>query len=321
MRIAFLILNHRPPDQLLRLMAAIRLELATSPIVVHHDRFRANLDASTIDTIDNAYVLTSPAPVVWGDFSIVAACWRSMAWMSEHLDFDWVVLLSGQDYPIKPLATLGEYLAGLQSDAVLRAAPIHDLHSQVDLSRRYLYQYRPAAGHPSGQARTLLRRSSGPLVNVINASQSQLHIYKLPIHMPWRVGWRAQSPPFTKENPCWQGTMWIALSRRGLDYLLAAIRRRPDYVDYYRRTIIPDESATSTLLCNAPDLRIESASLHFARWTNPVIGHPDTFSANDLDELLAAREYFARKFDLSHDGKIFDALDRSLAESRASRLP
>jgi hypothetical protein len=320
MRIGFLILNHRPPAQLLRLMATIRLELPSSPIVVHHDHFRASLDASAIDAIDDAHLLTSPSPVVWGDFSIVDACWRSLAWMSEHLDFDWVVLLSGQDYPIKSLATLGEYLAGLQSDAVLRAAPIHDLGSHQDLSRRYLYQYRPGTGQPSGPVRSLLRRSSGPFVDIINASQSRLHIYKLPIYLPRRVGWRSQSPPFTKDFPCWQGTMWLGLSRTALDYLLASIRRRPDYVDYYRHTIIPDESATATLLCNAPGLRIKPVNLHFARWTDPARGHPDTFSAADFTELLAAREYFARKFDITYDAQIFDALDGALAESRASPL-
>ena len=101
MRIAFLVLNHRPPGQLLRLLTTLRRELPDAPIVIHHDRFRANFDASLIDSIGNAHLLTSERPVVWGDFSLVEAYWRSLRWTVENVEFDWVILLSAQDYPIK----------------------------------------------------------------------------------------------------------------------------------------------------------------------------------------------------------------------------
>ena len=38
----------------------------------------------------------------WGDFSIVDVTWKSLSWMVEHRDFDWVVFLSEQDYPDRP---------------------------------------------------------------------------------------------------------------------------------------------------------------------------------------------------------------------------
>jgi hypothetical protein len=161
MRIAFLVLNHRGPDQLLRLLSTLRGQLADAPIVVHHDRFGQSVRQSDIEEVDNAHLLTSPRPLAWGDFSIVDACLRSMSWMRDELDFDWVFLLSGQDYPIKPLASLPHDIETLNADVLLRAVPISQVRTasgRRDKRRRYLYQYQPMPTDfsASAAARSLL---------------------------------------------------------------------------------------------------------------------------------------------------------------------
>jgi len=316
-RIAFLILNHRPPEQLIRLLSTLQTGHPGGPIVVHNDKFRVNLDAEAMETISNIHVLTSDKPICWGDFSIVDACWRSITWLVEHRDFDWVVLLSGQDYPIKPLDTLADYLGGSKADALLRATPIKSLSGSAvrrDRRRRYLYQYRPAAislreEQLSDRLRYGLRRSTGSFIDVINIMQPFLKVYRFPDKMAYRVGWRARSTPFTQNYPCWYGSMWFGLSRHAAEFIAACAHDRPDYVEYYRRTIIPDESATATLICNAPELYVESRDLHYTRWTRPNTGHPDVFTVEDLPELRAAPAYFARKFDIYQNTCILDRLD------------
>jgi hypothetical protein len=89
-----------------------------------------------------------------------------------------------------------------------------------------------------------------------------------------------------------------------------------EFVNYYRRTVLPGESATATLLCNEPSLHVYPHDLHYTRWTHPKTAHPDVFGATDLAELLAAPQYFARKFDLAKDAEIFDKLDDILTSSR-----
>ncbi len=216
MRIAFLILNHRVSPQLLRLLATLRRQLPDAPIVVHHDRFRADFDASALDSIGNAHLLTSEKPIIWGDFSLVEAYWRSMAWMIEHVYFDWVIMLSAQDYPIKSLATLGDHLAATGADAVFRAIPIGELSKAADRRdkrRRYLYQYPPVQGHqPSGRLRSGLRRSTGPVLDVLNNIQPYFQVFKFPNQMPNRLGWRARSTPFSEEKPCMVGPFCSCLS-------------------------------------------------------------------------------------------------------------
>ena len=328
MQVAFLIINHRDPAQLMRLVATLRLELPEAPIVVHNDKFRTHIAPSALDSIGNAHLMTSDEPIWWGDFSLVDVFWRSMAWMIEHLEFDWLILLSAQDYPIKPLAKLGDYLAATGADVLLRATPISQLserRSRRNKRRRYLYQYRPAAtdlksDEFSSHLRRWLRRHAGLFPDIINNVQPCLQISKLSDELPWRVGLRARSTPFTQNEPCWFGSVWISLSRRAAEFVVTSARKRPDYVEYYRRALQPDESATATLVYNAPELRIEPHDIHHVRWTHSRKGHPDVFVAADLPELLAApeHEYFARKFDIARDTEILDELDHMLARARTT---
>lgn len=319
MRIAFLILNHRAPAQLLRLIRTLRRELPDSPIVVHHDEFRAELGRDLLDFDDNAFLLTTGTPISWGDFGVVDAYWQCLSWMGQNIEFDYVILLSGQDYPIRPLAPLAADLAAAGADIWLDAVPIDELgrrKDRVNRRRRQLYQYRPAAEPArSSLARCRLRRRTAILIDVLNNVQPFFYVYKFSDQQPWRLGWRARHTPFTLAEPCWFGSMWLTLSRRAAEFVVDAVRRRPDYVEYCRRTAHPDESATATLVCNAPWVRIERRDLHYVRWTHSGTGHPDVFRTEDLPELLTAPGYFARKFDIATDAHVLDELDGILAQA------
>jgi hypothetical protein len=317
MSIAFLVLNHRPPQQLIRLLTTLRRGLPDSAICVHNDRFKAEVGAETIRPIGNVRLLANDKPMRWGSFSIVEAFWRSIEWMTENLEFDWLVVLSSQDYPIKPLWQLEAHLAMSEADAVLRAVPIDTLRNSVDrrdCRRRYLYQYRasPPSSPEDGLAaylRLRLRRDAGRLIDVLNIAQPCFKICRMPDGIPYRFGWRARSSPFGPGYPCWYGSMWFSLSRRASAFMVDSMRSRPDYVEYYRKTIIPSESIFATLICNEPTLRVAQRELHHIRWASRGTGHPDVFTAGDLAELRAAPGCFARKFDIYRDPAILDRLD------------
>jgi hypothetical protein len=83
----------------------------------------------------------------------------------------------------------------------------------------------------------------------------------------------------------------------------------PEYIDYYRKTVVPDESMITTLVFNSLGLRVANRSVTHTRWSKSKSGHPDTFCLDDLPELIAAPEYFARKFDINKDSRILDRLD------------
>lgn len=316
MKIAFLILNHRHPAQLVRLITTLRSQLPDSPITVHHDISHGELQSALIEPIGNVHLLKSGKRMIWGDFSQVEVCCWSLTWMWEHLEFDWVVLLSAQDYPIKPLAGLAGDLMSNDADAVFRATPIGRLPTSAarrEMHRRYFFHYRTAvATLPSRDpenVRDTLRRSTGILIDTLNILQPLFKIYRLPDRMPNRFGWRVRNTPFNSDQPCWQGSSWFALSRKGLDYALKYMANNPEFVNHYHGTMNPDESLLATLVFNSPNLRATNRETTYTRWSEPGSGHPDIFTLADFHELVGASQYFARKFDIAKDSTILDRLD------------
>jgi len=320
-QVAYLVLSHRPPSQLRRLLSTLRAQDPLAPLVVHHDRFSSAISDADVDIGGQVELLTSDHPIRWGDFSLVDAYWRSLRWMNEHLEFDWVVLLSAQDYPIKPLSGLSGMLESANGDAIVsgrRIEEIPELDQRSDLRFRYYYQYLELpelgiSGHLPASVRTAFRSGANFGADVVNRLQSGAHIYKFPPGMGFRVGRRSRTIPFGPDAPCWHASFWATLNRVSVDAVMRRLRDDPAYARYYRSTVVPDESVTATILCNDPDIRIVNAEIHHVRWSNAISGHPDTFGADDLAELAASPKFFARKFDIGHDAVILERLDDLIA--------
>lgn len=320
MRVAYLLLSHRPPAQLRRLLSTLRRLDPEAALIVHHDRFRCTVAASDIDVGGQFELLTSDHPIDWGDFSQVDVYWRMLRWIVEKVDFDWVVLLSAQDYPIKPLRELYAMLESTTANAILEAQSVSDTsdrQKRADLESRYYYHYaRPMdlgiRKHLPRAAQKALHVGAAFGADVINRTQSAVHVYKYPEQQGFRLGVRSRRRPFTLTAPCWYGSCWSTLSHKSAQALLGFVDDNPSFVSYYQSTVAPDESASTTILSNDASTRLMNANLHHTRWSDPMSGHPDVFQEKDFDELRASPKYFARKFDISVDEGVLDRLDESL---------
>ena len=317
-----MILNHRSPAQLVRLLATLRDQDPSASLVVHHDKFRFDIDALRIPDELGVKLLTSPAPITWGDFSMVDAYWRTLAWLTEHVEFDWVVLLSAQDYPIKPLARLHQLLESTDGDALIESMPVAEItipHDRIDVNFRYNYRYVTpsklrAERHLPPTVHTRARAASAFFIDLINNRQSFVHMYRYPDPLPTRFGVRSRSTPFTPTVPCWYGSGWPALNFVAAETIVRYASENAKFMNYYRSVIIPDESVTATIIGNDPGLDLVRIGLHHVRWSNGVSGHPDVFRESDLEELSRSSQVFARKFDAGLDSAILDRLDVLLAK-------
>lgn len=315
MRLVYFITSYRSPAQLLRLVRTLRAADPQAQVVVHHDVFGSPAPARELAEL-GARLVTSEHPIVWGDMTLEAVRWRVFGQLLHGPEFDWVVLLSEQDYPIAPAARLHEHLAGLDADAVIEAVPIDDEPDpkrRREFRLRYHHTYRslPDTGlarRLPAAVRSRLRRVRLFCYMAANKVQKRVRFYFFveQLGLPTRVGLNRRGR--VPGAPIWYCEAWYALSRKAVERVVGYVAGNPGFVRYAARTIIPLESATATILGNAPDIRLHREQLHHIRWSDRLSGRPDEFRATDLAELTGSGRFFARKFSLD-DHEILDRLD------------
>jgi hypothetical protein len=331
LRITYFISAYRSAGQLERLVTTLRRGDPTCAIVIH-DSFPVPLDPRLFADMADVHVIRTHTPIVWGDLTVEAARWNVFSWILDNVDTDWVMLLSEQDYPIAPLSGLHVRLAASGADAVLAGIKLDDIADPDQLRDKVLrYRYRYLSLPALGIERRLPRLARRVLAGVrrrvfdaVNRTQRTVVFYRTPdsVHLPTRIGLRTRRTPFDTDFPCWCHRCWYALSRNAMQRVVDYVDTHPDFVRYYKRTVIPVESATGTIIFNDATLAVDhalatgayalsfGAPLHAIRFSDVASGRPDVFSTGDLDYLLSSGAYFARKFE--HDDDVLDELDKTI---------
>lgn len=301
MRCVYLIQSHTQPALLARLVTTLR-SASDGAIVVVHDASRRPLDETVLAGSD-ATVIQRRSPVRRGRFSCLEPYLEGIAHvLGTGEPFDWLVYLSGQDYPVRPVPAIEADLRRSSADAFLAHWDVTSKDSPWPLRRarrRYFHQYAELPDRLAPWLR-LLRP-----VEAVTPLQLYLTYGAL-------VGWPARRTPFSGSFRCFGGSMWHALSCRCTAYLAAELERRPDLVSYYRRTVVPDESLVPTVLANAEGLRIVPDNRRFADVHEQPGGHARVLVPADLAELTSGRYDFARRFDVGASAVLLDALDEKV---------
>ena len=288
MTVAYVVLSHRNPEQVLRLVRTLN-EGPGARVLVRHDPRGPSLPKGEIER-HGGEAIEDGIEFQWGGWSqlrLILACLREAA---RRHDPDWVLILSGQDYPLRPLAEIEAELGASPADGRLgavreverrRPPPGQD---EFFLRCRYLHYTRPRA----------IARLPGALRPLAYARD-----------LPPLVGIRRPGRPPLRYHA---SADWLTLGRRALAAALAAaedgrLMRR------FRRVAVPSESFFATVLLNDPALTIERDHRRFAPFPHEGAPHPDTLTMRDSDRLLASGADFARKFDAAVDARVLDLLD------------
>ena len=296
-RVAYLITSYALPEQVLRLARTLRAGSPDAPIVIHHDDRRSRLDEPALEALGGVELLRPPLAVAWGTGSQLRMHLRCFSWLVDRVAFAWTVMLSGQDYPIRPLADVERDLLAGPFDGYVQGEPVPApgwRGREVDeFARRYFYRYRPI-------------RPPGPrLRRAIAAARPLLTLREMP---SGTLLGRRCATPFSPSLPCRRGSDWLTLSRAAVEALVATARSRPDVVRHYTRAIVPSESFAQTILHATPGLRLSADTRRYTSWRREA-HRPDVLGLADLDRILGSGADFARKFDVTHDAAVLDELD------------
>jgi hypothetical protein len=304
-RVAYVVVSHRSPDQVLRLVAALK-EGPGAEVLVRHDPRGPRLHEDALQRL-GARTLHDDIVFEWGGWTQLQLLLHCLGQTAEQLDPDWLLVLSGQDYPLRSMAAIEAGLASCELDAMLGHAWELDMGGLPepptdDFFLRYAYRHYPA---PAGTPR--LPRAIRPLA----------YLRELPPPLRPKLGLRRMTLPFDQDFRCFVSADWLTLNRKAVAAVLEAARERRDLMRYYRRVAIPSESFFATVLLNDRSLRVAHHNRRFVSFPAPLAPHPDTLTSADLDRLLESDCDFARKFDADVDAEVLDALD----ERRRSPSP
>jgi hypothetical protein len=310
-QILYLIASHTNPDQVLRLVQTIRANSSNAFILIHHDEASSKLDRSAFESMRQVHILDNSISVKWGEFSLVEMELYCINWLfANSIQFDWLIFLSGQDYPIKSFSEIEQFLDTTEYDGFMEyflATEPYQASTQTRLRwkpdtgfKRFFYRYYKLP-LPSSFNSLLFR-----LGRIINLLQSLITLV-VDRHGA-KLGVRCNTP-FNNAFQCYAGSQWHTLSYRCVEYIREFVQQNPAIVNHYRCTLIPDESFFQTILLNHSLWNILNHNKRYIDWNG---SKPAILTTQDFDRLISSDCHFARKLDLTIDAQLFDRLDQHI---------
>jgi hypothetical protein len=293
-KVVYIVLSHRGPDQVLRLVRALR-EGPAALVLVRHDPRGPHLPAADIEAAGGE-AIEDDIVFEWGGWSqleLILACLREA--VARH-DPDWVLTLSGQDYPLRPLADVEAELGAGLLDGRIGAV-------------REVERRRPATGDEFF-LRCHYRHYTRP--RAMPALPGAMRPLAYTRELPPLVGLRRMAPAPLR---FFASADWLTLGRRGLATVLAAAEDRR-LMRYFRRVGVPSESFFASVLLGDAALTVERDHRRLARFSHEGAAHPDLLTSGDYEHVLASGADFARKFDAAVDSQVLDLLDEHRHRSR-----
>ncbi|MCL1473004.1 beta-1,6-N-acetylglucosaminyltransferase [Argonema antarcticum] len=297
MKVCYLIQSHNNPEQVCRLARIIKISSPNCQVLISHDFSTSYLDIAPLSDLSGVDLIKRNKPPIRSEYSFFEVYLEALDWLFEHSsDFDWLVYLSGQDYPTQPLSKFEEFLSNTEYDAFIQHWKTGPWHPQNRGYTRFYYQYYfyiPKWLHP------VVKK-----ISRINQIQSIIHIFTT---FGMRVGVKSFSIPFNDNFVCYGNVTWCSISRKCLKYLKEFLRNNPKLVNYYKRTIAPEESIIATVLANNKSFNLCDNDMRYVVIGDRQTGHYKIMTIEDYPNMTNGNFYFARRFD--PNSEILDLLD------------
>jgi hypothetical protein len=314
-RVCYYLQTHTRPAQVNRLVELIKAGSQDSVVLISHDASRPPLDVARLRAMPGVHVFTEEGR--YGDFSHVDRYFAAVDWLDANgIEFDWLENISGQDFPLRPIAEIERTLAQTSADGFMFYAPVFPeltpdgadagagraLCAPWDAAMRYQYRHF-WFGRPSVTKQRWLR----PLM-ALNLVQ------------PWvrlslafsTVGLRRRRTRCSEDFICYGGRFFCTLSAAAVHYARDYARDNPEAVAFFRTLLAPEEVFLQSVLVNSGKFCFEPDSRRYIDMTASRNNHSKTLGTADLDAMLASGAHWARKFDPEHDATVIDLLEQRI---------
>jgi hypothetical protein len=319
-KVVYFLQTHSKPAQVARLVRVITEGSPGAIVLISHDVAGPALDVTGLQALGNIHVLLHEGG--YGDFSHLDRYFAAVDWLDTNgVDYDWLENLTGQDYPLRPIAEIEEALAAADTDGFLLYSPVfprrvpadadqgaasYTLVRAVDAAMRYDYRHwrlgKPTAAKMHWMRPLMALNFIQPWIRVSNSYAS--------------IGLRRRRTVFGPDFHCYGGSFFCTLRAECARYVRDYARANPDMVAFFKGTLAPEEVFLHSVLVNSGEFRLTPDYKRYIDWTGCTHTHPRTLGIEDVDQLLASDAHWARKLDLEHDASLFDLLDQRIRGHR-----
>lgn len=276
MKIAYLILAHNNPGHLARLTRA--LTAANATIFIHIDK-KADIRPFLKIAAENIHFTPKRVSVHWGDFSTTEAILLLInAAMAMPERYDYLVLTSGSDYPIRTPGQMQSYFLRNPGSEFINMVMMPSKAASKSLS--WLTDYRPRPG-VKGKLIAQVRR-----VLVKSGIISRLRDYK---------AYFGGLTPYA-------GSTWWALTHDACAYIQNFVARHRRIMRFYANTTLSDEMVFQTILGNSRFKENVRRNLTYTDWS---LGgpHPSDIEMRHVDRIRSEKVLTAN--DVYGQGELF----------------
>jgi hypothetical protein len=283
MRLAHLIIAHKEPAQVERLVK--RLSHPDCDIFIHVDKKTDQTDFAYLARQESVRFISDRQSIRWAGYSFTKAILVGMKEVLAAGRYDFINLLSGQDYPLQPMDTLVNFLEHKPGFNFMTYEA--DGSPWWQENRNRVEQYHSTDFQFKGQY-------------LVQACVNRI--------LPKRKF------PFSYTLHGGNCAMYWTLSSACARYVVNFIDQHPALERFARYTWAPDEFLIPTLIMNSPFReKVHNDNRRYIDWS---LGgaNPKLLTIQDLDQLAHSGCFFARKFDIAKDSGILDKLDELLAQ-------
>ena len=279
-KVAFVIAAHTYPEQVVRLIRRLASDRAT--FVVHVDR-RASNDVDEVirqgirGVADVHFVARHRC--YWAGFGVVDATLAAFDHLLDRdVPFTHAVLLSGQDYPLRPPEAIERFFQEAEGRTFMKCVPLPT-------------PFWAEGGLPRIEHWYLVSRR------------------RVRVRVPWRRRIPGGLMPYGGET-------WGSFARPMAAYIREFVQQNPRYVHFFKHVLHANELFFQTIMMNSPLAEtIVQDDLRYIDWSADP--GPAVLRTSDFEQMSHSGKLFARKFDVAVDGAILDRLDAHIDRARA----
>lgn len=290
MKQAIILLIHKDIKQVEKLVNYFQ---SKCDIFIHVDRKSGitDTDLNNLKTMPGVIDVYRKYNIHWGGFSILKTEMFMLKRAIEYSDFNYVHLLSGQDYPIKPLSFFLNKFDNEYEDYIA-CSHMPNPNADENTFRRFQFYFfldwfKPKTEEEIEYMWELTRKQE-------------------------KCGIRRQI--FRPFLHLYFGSCWFSLTRKSIMALLNYTNRNPTFYRKMRFTFAPEEIYINTVLVNIdyPQKNLSNSNFRYIEWPKAGANHPKILKEENFEGLAKTDAFFARKVDREASSALLELVDKYL---------